>query len=443
MFGMVLVGYLISITVYTIYKLYKNSNLSIQKYVIEVFQNLLYTSIIYCVLNMGFMMLCTLFMTLILDDMNGKIFSQIMAGVLGFYYIPSLIYALSQTKNEKSTKFVKALVIYVALPLVCIGFLIIYAYMIKIFWANEIPSNMIYRILLTLFAISFPVWIMSKNYSEENKITNKITKIMPYAFMPFILLQIYSISARTFENGLTPLRYLSYIVLIFEITATVLSIYKKGDKLKYIFFVFIGLTLFSTATPFNLISVSNANQSYIFRKAMDGKSFNELSDENKEKASGAYKYLANLSNSEKYVNNVSKEDKKELNSYMSITRYGEITKNNVLDIYYHSSVKAIDISEYDILENVSISKYKNDKINLKNMETDGNRKIDIENVINTIIGEYLKNEKDGAKYLQENHILNIKEDTDLFLDNLSLDYNKETKEITWFNLSGKLLIKVL
>lgn len=95
----------------------------------------------------------------------------------------------------------------------------------------------------------------------ENKFVEVFSKIMPIAFIPLIGLQVYSIGARIGENGITPVRYMGVMFIIFEIIAIVLSIVNKRKYLTNALLVAAVLMAISTILPVvNMEEISNYNQ---------------------------------------------------------------------------------------------------------------------------------------------------------------------------------------
>lgn len=148
------------------------------------------------------------------------------------------------------------------LPLTILATAIIYMYMAKIIIIREIPANSIYRILAGLFIVAFPVWTAIHAFREEAKIIEKFCKILPISFIPFVLLQIYSIYARIDGNGLTPSRYIGIMFIVFEIIAIFLSLYKERKYLIHTITAVSVIIAISTMLPIvNVQSASNISQS--------------------------------------------------------------------------------------------------------------------------------------------------------------------------------------
>lgn len=127
-----LFGYIFILVIFTIYKLLKDSQLKIEEYLLKVFANVFQLSIIYGVLNIGISLIVVIFTELLLDGVYGEIFARILTLLFGLFYIPSLIYSVSETSNKEISHFIKGLVKYVLFPLSAIAMGIIYMYILKI-----------------------------------------------------------------------------------------------------------------------------------------------------------------------------------------------------------------------------------------------------------------------------------------------------------------------
>ena len=71
---------------------------------------------------------------------------------------------------------------------------------------------------------------------ENGSFIDKVNRAIPYLFTPFIFLQIYSMGIRIKEYGLTESRYIAVILIIFEIIAIGLAVFKNS---KYIYTITI------------------------------------------------------------------------------------------------------------------------------------------------------------------------------------------------------------
>lgn len=304
------IGYIIIVFLIGLIQVIRNSEVDVGEYVVKTFKNLFGVGIIYSILNIGLTLILFIFIALILNDTNNfNLIGRLQIALLGLWMLPASLVAITDVKNEVS-KFIKAIILYIMLPLTILATAIIYMYMAKIIIIREIPANSIYRILAGLFIVAFPVWTAIHAFREEAKIIEKFCKILPISFIPFVLLQIYSIYARIDGNGLTPSRYIGIMFIVFEIIAIFLSLYKERKYLIHTITAVSVIIAISTMLPIvNVQSASNISQSNRLKKAWrTGQSFDELSDENKEIAKSAYDYLKRQNDSDKYIPNYVSED---------------------------------------------------------------------------------------------------------------------------------------
>ena len=326
------------------------------------------------------------------------------------------------------------------LPLVIAAVAIIYTYILKIIITRVVPSNEIFRILAGLFIVACPTWILNYNFASENKLIKKITGILPYLYMPFILLEIYSIGTRVIAYGLTPARYISCIFIIFQIIILFLTVYKKREKLHYALLGLATLIVIVTISPFNWQTVSNKNQLAILKKTLpEGAIFSELDEDSKDKVRSSYSYLKYEEKGKNLIPEyISEEVSKEIlkyNNYSSSAGRTEYTS-------YRNEKINLDISEYSKIRYTSFYKEEDNyqKIFLKD-SNDGVYKIEMVDMMLDLIKQKLDN-KEVEDYMVYNvHNVNVQEDVDFYITRLYMSYDKETQDISYFSLEGYILVK--
>ena len=280
------VCYTFSITAMSIYFIYKSSNVSFEKYVTNIAVNIFKFSIVYGLLSIGVLLISLVFIFLMLNATKTSFIVNIQVLVLGLFYIPSILYSLSTIVEIKS-KFIKAIIKNVLDILIIIAFAIIYLYIVKIIILRNMPSNQIYRITAVLFIVGLPIWTMSI-YLKEDNLIDKINEKLPILFIPFIFLQIYTISIRIINYGLTEARYLCVIFVVFE--AIYITLYltarKKVYKIIPISVILIVISLIVPVINMNDLSkISQVNNLKLIEKNED------LNDTEIAKIIGAYEYL--------------------------------------------------------------------------------------------------------------------------------------------------------
>ncbi len=424
----------------SIYFNYKRSTKTFEQYVTSVFINIFKISIIYGILAIGSAVVTAIFIYLILDGSNYTLLLSVEILILGIYYIPALLYSLYNIE-EKTSKFSRVVIKYVLETLVIIAFAIIYMYIIKIIVLRDMPSNQIFRILSTLFILGCPIWTMVENFKED-KITDKINKLLPKLFIPFIILQIYSIGVRILNNGVTESRYLCIMLIIFEIIYTIIKLRKK-EKMGEIIFVFVAIMIISTIVPYiNMYNISQVSQ-YNILKIFKEKT--EYTEGEREKIYGAYCYLLETYEGNKLIKALLTEnEEKKIKNLKGSNIYQE---SRIMKQYVsaHSNVEYIDVKEYKNLYTINVSNYSNEQgsiekvfgnIALKNE----NNKIIYANICEKI-NEYIKyGDKLAANFENINEI-QIDESKKLILTYISISYDKASKNVENYSISGYLLIK--
>lgn len=451
----ILIGYSIVAFLIGLFKVIKNSGLELSKYCTRSFKNLFGTGVIYGILVVGFILIMTIAISLLISGKDYEPVMRAQIAIFGLFLVPATLLSITNTEGE-SSKFIEAVISFVLLPLTALATIIIYIYMLKILALRQIPQNSIYKIIAGLFVVAFPVWVMTYEYKQKNKFVEVFSKIMPIAFIPLIGLQVYSIGARIGENGITPVRYMGVMFIIFEIIAIVLSIVNKRKYLTNALLVAAVLMAISTILPVvNMEEISNYNQASRLKNAWrEGESFTSLSSEEKATASSAYRYLLRQENSEKYLPKYL--DKEELTEKLieHYSPYGDEDEtydekrttykrvnyqypdDEVITVEGYNCIKKFQVYEYDINEEnlESVSLYDTFNINLKDY------------VLGLI--EANKNGDESAKeYIVSHRVHRVDDSRDIYITDVNLSYevdlegNYDSKERISIVIKGCFLIK--
>ncbi|MBQ9267606.1 MAG: DUF4153 domain-containing protein [Clostridia bacterium] len=340
------IGYIVVLMLMAIYFILKNSKLSFQEYLTRVFSNLFFLSIVYAVLAIGVTLLCMIIGELLLDGIYGDFTLRVHILLLGLYYATGCVYAVSNVKEKSINDFVKILIKYVLLPLVSIATVVIYLYILKIIINQEMPSNVIFRICAGLFVVAFPTWNMLE-IATTNEGTKKISTIFSYAYLPLLLLEIYSLSVRIGTLGMTPTRYVGIVFIAFQLLALILNFFWKKEKLPKLFVCAAILVAIVTMTPLTPSKVSAMNQmSRLVKNLPEGIEFKDLSIEAKEKVRSAYRYL-NYSDEEKQIPEYIVSQKDEILAYTVVTN-----RNGGKEYYSFYSDDTVIVTDYRTITKV-------------------------------------------------------------------------------------------
>lgn len=440
------IGYFLIVLLLAIFKITKDSEEGLSKYLLKVNKNLFYIGIIYVILNMGLMAILVILELLLLDGNSFlNIIIRVQTALLGLFLLPATMMAIINTKTEV-TKFIDNIVCFVLLPLILVATAIIYIYMAKIFILKQIPKNAIFRILSALFIVYFPEWIMLESYKEKNNVINKICKLLPIAFIPFIGLQVYSIGVRCTENGLTPTRYLGIILIIFEAIAIFLNIYKDKKYVIHIYTTAIILIAVVTICPFiNMQTISNINQGSRLDKAWaEGKGFEELDEREQDIIVSAYAYLKKQEDGEKYIpkrlsrlglGNILQD---RLEPYKATTCYSTKSASYLLDSNGVASIEGYKVMSRIIKTYNDLSVEHLEDLNLRDEIY-----IDLKQYIQNVANENRTNS--STEYISKNKLLTINENVDFCITEFNIRYEEDEKNnlenIEYLRIVGYLLVK--
>ena len=434
-------GYVIILVFLSLYKILKVSKLKFEEYILKVFSNLFMSGITYFILNIGITLISLVFIELILDGRGGEFILRTEILIFGYFLINSLVFSISNVKDKNVNAFIKGLVNYVVLPLVTISMAIIYAYIIKIIIQSDMPSNIIFRILAGIFIVAFPTWNMAGNF-KENKIISKVCKVIPYAYCPFILLEIYSVFVRIINYGLTPLRYACAMFIIFQIIALLFTFIKK-EILSYLFLVIGFLVLISFISPLNYEKMSCVSQNYILTKYYEQDTdVEKLNDNEKQKVISSYNFLNEKSRYSVYIPSYIETEKIDYlkSKSKNSNGYSFNEENNSREQYtfYNQNID-IDVSNYSRIINVESKDSTGDGSNISfynggKVEANANLKDYINDLIKL-------NEDEFNQTLENKKIIAINDKEDLYITSMYITFNSNDKKIKSVDITGYILYR--
>lgn len=291
----IMAGYALVLIVLTIYFSHKKTGISFSEYVGSVFSNMLPIFLIYLVLS--FVVLFLYGAAEELFNLNGS--GMVIVVPFTLYLIPGCIYSLNHVNrqvNDSLSRVVKYIINIFSICMIVMG----YGYVLKLILMRTMPSNEIFGILTALFFVSVPVWIMNEAYRDDS-MRSRMVSILPYAFAPLILMQIYSVAVRVMDYGFTPERYLGVMVILFE-AVTTLFFKINREHSERILPVLVILTVISVAVPgINMYSVSLRSQKYFLDQYLyKVQAGEELSELEYKRFEGAFKYLETRADSDTF-----------------------------------------------------------------------------------------------------------------------------------------------
>lgn len=319
-FESILYFYIACTVLLAIYVLLRQQQLDLPHCIGRIIFALLRAVGVYLVLNIAVILILEIIDALLVDIDTFRVELNIQLMLSALAYFPTCLLAVSDT-SEDNAAFTKKFVSYVLLPCVWIAMFVIYLYVVKIFVTQEVPSNEIFSICASLFAIGMPIWMMASGFVEENSSRyKKLIHITKYIYAPFILLEIYSMSVRVKAYGLTEQRYAAIMFILLQIIYILWNRHYEN-----LILVFVGCLLIGLLLPFgNASYLSYQSQKNRFVK-------NQTSD--KEVAAEAYDYLRGNAYGRRYIKtNLTEAEQDELHNML----YDRDSEDQWKSVYFNA-----------------------------------------------------------------------------------------------------------
>lgn len=421
-----------------VYFCFRKAGFSLEEYSARYFAWLVRVSILYFVLIIGVSLIIGILVELF--DVDYYIFIQAQVFLFGIFYVSSLLRGVLP-KTGDDGPFTEILVKYVLTGLVISAFVIIYVYILKILIFHAMPSNSIFRILTGLFLAGLPIWTMNAFYTQHNPLL-KISRLLPYLFAPLVLLQAYSIGIRIYENGITPMRYVCIMLLVFEILYITLYYFRR-QSVGILFLVFAGFVFAACCVPgINMFRISYQNQKSALQKVLNAETLSELSQRELDRASGAYWYLYDDLPGSAYLAELTDEQEKKLEEIKS-EKYSDY--HDIYNFYHSEEIEVLDVSGYRYCYPVHVyTRYNTVEDSLAEYSfTYGDNKTTTVNLKKYLDGflDTKNYSEESYEYFRSHREILCKDDCSLYLEYLSFNYDFVTEEYTNVSLRGYLLEK--
>ena len=445
----IIMTYVSVVPLLTIYKILKDSEISVKEYAIRVLGNIGKTSSIYALANLGVLIVISVFVELILDGNEWDILPRTLILLLGGFYVPAIINSITEVKNETG-KFMKVLLTGILMPVALFLIGTLYLYVIKIMISGELLNKALFFILSLTFSLAIPGVILLKNY-DSNKAVLVISNILFYSFIPLMVLQIIAMNVRVGDYGLTESRYMGYLLIAFEIIFIALMIIKKAKYLDKIILVFAGFIIWGVLTPFNVFDVPVYSQTARITKMLDSvEKFEDLTSNQKAECKKALRYIENSSKPEYLDKKITQKQKDEITNYVieytEKDEYGyEIRDYDYQHLSMYNARQEVNIEGFKKLYQAERD-YSYDKdIDVNKYElTDGDKNISVTVDLENFIREMYKAEKDGNKeevFEGLRYMKTSDENVVFFITNFSLSYETYKNELEYISMDGYLLVK--
>lgn len=435
--------YIVAALGLAVYFIYKRSGERFEAYCAKAFCGLMKALLIYGIIALGVLMVLLIFNVLIIDTSSIELIYRLEIMLTGLVAFPCALMGICKTEGVLS-KFSKIVISYIFTVLLAIAFLIIYIYIFKIIFTWQFPKNQVFSILTALFSFGIVIWTMAAGSCDE-KFTTPI-KLMPFVFIPFIVLQIMCLYMRVADYGFTRSRYFGMALIVFEVLYFVMYAFYffTGKEITYsLIFMIIAGTFLSLIVPFtNYKSVIVMSQK---SKIEEYFAQAEADKGTKKAAYEAYKTIwreGGYQGSRYIDNHFSKEQIEELKDG------SDINTDSSSDYFYinvRNDIESLNIEGYKEIYFVDLYNSGEDTGHVSITTVEG-KEVGVAD-LSDITSEIMELDKNGINNDDEkreviSHKLNISPEGELIITyfNLSGDYNNITP-IDSMNIEGYVLIR--
>lgn len=421
---LVMVGIFSSLGLLSLFKIVCNSKEGIDNYLWNVLQNEMIFGIVSGIILFALLFVAFVIHSLLISNFNVDLYSRLSMLWFGVVFVPGQILCLHYIHKDIFA-VVRIVIKYIVYPLVLIVTGVLYLYLIKILFTREIPSNLLYSIILWLIVVGLFVYILL--YNKETGISKKVLSILPYLFIVLYFVQIYSLYLRINAYGITEVRYLGIVILLIELLALIWIMLGKFEWLKYILLVMVVCNIVSFSLPYvNMKSVSINNQvKRITNIYKEGTSFDDYSIEEKSIMSSAYWYLSR------------KRELDKIPAYVNVSKirgYGDYNDERYKELNYYNDSREIPIGDYKYLVEVEMDQSFTEGIDVEHLSYSMFSLVDgIEDGIKVFLEKTMK-----AQKVEEKNI-HFKDSSSYYIKSLDLVYDEESYKILSINMEGYLL----
>lgn len=402
------------------HRLIKNSGMSFEKYAVNLLVGVIKVGIVLLLLNVGFILLVTIFDKLIVDIDEWEFIEYVEIFLIGAVYLPYSLICVTD-KTETNSKFIKGLLLQILMPMVSAAMIIIYMYVLIILVTRHMPRNEVFGICANLFCYGVVIWTLAYSfapdaYKDKNTkgaaIYRNVIKYAKYIYAPFILLEWYSIGIRIREYGVTLDRYFAVVFIVCQIIyiaweplyGLVRKMFKKekngyAEGYEHLLFVGIAVYVLCVLLPFfSGEKIEFLSQKKRFEALMDVYYAEELTmfDDETKSARSAYRVIESNIYGRKYLEETYTEaERKALEnefygaSYTRQWDYYAKETDDAISVYgYNYMYQFTGYSAYDVYQYIGADDTEPLNISIYYLENTGDKlvcDVDMKELVKLII----------------------------------------------------------
>lgn len=193
------------------------------------------------------------------------------------FLFPCCIMALMPINQEAYdkplayNKFMKVLVLYILLPLVCLEALVLYIYAIKILFAWELPEGGVAYWVFSYAIAASIVWylLMPVFRSEQPSKLKFLDRGFFISLIPLLVLLFVGLFRRIHDYGFTTNRYIVLVIAIWFMAIAWIMIFRKSRNVTPLLSSLVIISLLALVGPWSMFSLPKSMQIKRFEKIVN------------------------------------------------------------------------------------------------------------------------------------------------------------------------------
>lgn len=251
---------------------YFGKRLGFEQYVALLIGQFLITALYSVVLFLG--LIATVFtIDQLLFSLPSEIYLDIWLLVVGIF-APAFFLSDVPSQEEDLTgfeysKILKALLIFIVLPLITVYTAILYLYFAKILITRHWPVGMVSHLVLWYSLVTIFVSFISYPMRNINRWIKNFLALIPKLIIPLLIMMFVAIGIRIKAYGVTENRYYVLITGIWALGAIIYISFVKEKKHVFLAFTLACVAVLAVFGPWNAYSISKLSQNARFEAILE------------------------------------------------------------------------------------------------------------------------------------------------------------------------------
>jgi len=243
-----------------------------EKYVARLIGQFLITTLYSVVLFLG--LIATVFtVDQLLFSLPSKLYMDIWLLVVGIF-APAFFLSDVPPHEEDLTDFeyskiLKALLLFIVLPLITVYTAILYLYFAKILITRQWPVGMVSHLVLWYSLVTIFVVFISYPMRNMNRWIKNFLALIPKLIIPLLIMMFVAIGIRIKAYGVTENRYYVLVTGIWALGANIYLSFVKEKKHVFLAFTLACIAVLAVFGPWSAYSISKNSQNARFEAILE------------------------------------------------------------------------------------------------------------------------------------------------------------------------------